>query len=146
MDPDNIDRYLDHCDSVLLRDQHTIPDANSFPLQPTNFQPESPPRNPWSSFHTSSAADTIAQSSLPPDIANKALPLMPGEKFRSYDADDITGTLPSDYEVVLNAAAQAIGVELVVIAGVIGLYERRMEKLRQGQGAQIRSQSKGKKY
>lgn len=67
---------------------------------------------------------------------------MPGEKMRSYESDDITGTLPRAYETILDAAAQVIGVDQVDVADVIELYERRLEKARIEGGRRSRSSSR----
>lgn len=109
----------------------TLP-AGPFPL-PT--APRTTPRPPvnesWDSFH-SEAARRIVTLDTVPSLAGltKDLPLMPGEKFKSYDPADVTGTLPRDYEVVLNSAAQVVGVEPETLAEVVQLYERKMDRQR----------------
>ena len=55
---------------------------------------------------------------------------MPGEKIESYDAQDMTGTLPKDYEVVLKAGAEVIGVKAYDVGIVVELFERRLEGIR----------------
>jgi hypothetical protein len=132
MSLNDIDQYLDHCEAVLLRDRHPIPDT-TFPLRPSTSIPADirTPR-PGADFHTSSTVDRISQSPVPSDTKNKMLPLMPGEKIKSYDAHDITGILPLAYEIVLDAAAQMVGVEQVDVARVVKLYERRLEIVRLG--------------
>ena len=63
-------------------------------------------------------------------MPNKALPLLPGEGIRTYDSTDITGTLPREYEIVLQACSDVIGVPTEHIAKCVEVFERRLEKLR----------------
>ena len=59
---------------------------------------------------------------------------MPGEALRSYDAADVTGTLPAGLEVVLTAAAQVIGVDTQAVSDIVEQFERRMEARRPRRG------------
>jgi len=55
---------------------------------------------------------------------------MPGEGYRSYDAADVTGTLPAQLQTVLQAAADVVGVPVQLVAETVQLFERRMEARR----------------
>jgi RNA polymerase I-specific transcription initiation factor RRN7 len=71
--------------------------------------------------------------------------LLPGEQYESYDAQDVTGTLPKRYEVVLKAAAQVVGVTPFDLGIVVELFERRMEKVRKERSrSQSRSRSRSR--
>lgn len=81
---------------------------------------------------------------------NKQLPLLPGENIRSYAAYDLTGTLPHEYEVVLKAAAEVVGVRMRDVAKVVESIERRLGKVKSARSrsgsrsrAGSRTQSRG---
>ena len=129
----DIDRYLAHCEDVLLRNRHPISEVGSFPVHKSKpITSDSFREKSWTAFQSDSANDTISLYPVLASTANKALPLMPGEKLRSYAANDVTGTLPMAYETALNAAAESIGVDQVEVAEIVELYERRLEKVRRG--------------
>ena len=135
MDIKNIDRYLNQCEAVLLRDRHPTADTTDFPLRPSEpVLPDALPPSSWRNFRATSLGDVIEQVPVPAVTANKSLPLMPGEKLKSYVANDTTGTLPRDYEIVLDAAAQVIGVEQGDVAGIVELYESRLDRARLKEG------------
>lgn len=106
------------------------PGGNLFPLPPaTDIPARDPPLNSWTAFHASVQPITLA-APVPSSTRNKALPLMPGESYRSYAAADVTGTLPQDFELVLTAAGQVVGLSTQVMARTVEAFERRMETLR----------------
>ncbi|ORY24983.1 hypothetical protein BCR39DRAFT_545473 [Naematelia encephala] len=172
MELDDLDRYLDQCDSVLLsrHDTSASTDTAPFPHIPLmNNQPpplddnvnrppplddnvnQFPPLNDndndninsWTTFHTSrSEADIVSLWTVPIDLRNKELPLMPGEKIKSYDASDITGTLPEKYEVVLRAAAQVVGVDPEDVARVVEKFETRIRNLMARRGDESRNRTR----
>jgi RPA family protein len=85
---------------------------------------------------------TVQMSKLSADVPNRDLPLLPGEKVRSYKADE--AALPSNYEVVVQAAAEVVGVEFRDVMKVVETYERKLEKVRKARGAKSRSASRGR--
>ena len=67
---------------------------------------------------------------IPSNTPNKQLPLLPGESIRSYAAYDLTGTLPPDYEIVLRAAAEVVGVRPRYVGKVVENIEVRLGKVK----------------
>ena len=140
----DLDSYLDTCESILLRDRHPVADAGGFPLPQTTFEPTpSPHINPWTPFHAA-PSDCITPWTVPPDLSNRSLPPMPGERYRSFDASDVTGTLPREYELLLESAAHVVGITQTEMAEVVESFERRLEKHRTRNGDRSRSQSRGR--
>lgn len=133
MPEEDIDRFLNAAEDVLLKDrEHERWAASNFPLPPKVPVPE-PPRawESWSAFREHARAHPVRQAGpVPSSTRNDELPLMPGEKVRSFEAADVTGTLPPSFEVVASCAAQAAGVELQELLEVIEVFERRIEGLR----------------
>jgi hypothetical protein len=99
-----------------------------FPLPP--FVPTAPlhKTDPWDRFHSQPEVTTHQQ--IPLTTPNKQLPLLPGESIRSYAAYDLTGTLPAEYETVLNAAAEVVGVRARDIGKVVENIEGRLGKVK----------------
>ncbi|WOO82107.1 uncharacterized protein LOC62_04G005609 [Vanrija pseudolonga] len=131
MDENDLDRFLDRCEDVLLKDRdHGAPGPFPLPTAPRST-PRPPVNESWDSFHSLAARKIVTLDTVPSLAgATKDLPLMPGEKLKSYDPADVTGTLPRDYEVVLNSAAQVVGVESETLAEVVQVYERKMDRQR----------------
>ena len=133
MSEDDLDRYLDKCETILLSTHSKSTDAGPFPLLPQSSVPPRVPR-PWTVF------DSAYKSPSTP-LGNH---LTPGEKIESYDAQDMTGTLPKDYEVVLKAGAEVIGVKAYDVGIVVELFERRLEGIRKERSrSRSRSKSRG---
>lgn len=108
-------------------------DTSAFPLPPrSNIDPRVPTLGSWRTFHAS--LETIAPSRLSDEEPTDTIPLIPGDSLRSYDAKDLTGTLPPEYEVVLKAAAEVVGVAEEEVAQVVEILERRLEKVRKDRG------------
>jgi len=131
MSKDDIDRYLDKCETILLSTHSKTTDAGPFPLL---AQSSVPPKvqSPWTAFDP---------TYIPPTALGDHL--VPGEKIESYDAQDMTGTLPRDYEVVLKAGAEVIGVKAYDVGIVVELFERRLEGIRK-ERSRSRSRSKSR--
>ena len=68
---------------------------------------------------------------------------MPGERLRSYDSADVTGTLPAEFETVLHAAAAVVHVDIAEAMRVVRLFEGRLEKVRSGRTL-VRKGSRGR--
>lgn len=119
--PDDLDRYLDQCQAVLLGSHPTTTDAGPFPLPPVS-NAKTPPSSLWAEFHQST--DRIEHV---PHVRDA---LEPGEKIRSWDAQDVTGELPRSYETVLRAGATLVGVNPTDVATTVEMYERKLEKVR----------------
>ncbi|WVF72046.1 hypothetical protein IAT40_006858 [Kwoniella sp. CBS 6097] len=135
MDDDEMDTFLARCQQVLLGDREEPSDVGPFPLPPpTNLIHPLIPPNSWVSYH-SSTDRIIHQPSFPTPsntTNNKSLPLMPGEKVRSYDSSDplILNDLPTDFEVVLNAGCEVIGWDQREVLRVLEGFERKLERIR----------------
>lgn len=142
MDGDDIDRFLDKCEDVLLKDrEHGTGEClyalvltrgnNAFPLPSVpRTAPPLPAPNSWAAFHTAAARDPVAQASpVPSTTKNADLPLMPGEALQSFAVTEISA-LPQQLQVVLKAAADVVGVTPLQVATVVELFERRMEGVR----------------
>jgi RNA polymerase I-specific transcription initiation factor RRN7 len=105
----------------------------------------------WTTYHIQASQSTIVPTTIPLTTNNKDIPLIPGEKVRSYDSDDVTGTLPPNYEVILNSAARVIGVEPEDVARVVEGFENRIHDMRRGRlrksasGILSRSHSRARK-
>ena len=160
MDLEDIDRYLDSFERVLLKDRDcvagmsnhkssfeslNVPLEHIFELPASKpMPPKLPPPNSWADYHFHSSSLPIGPSTVSTAVPNKYLPLLPGEKYKSYDWTDVAGTLPPSYAVVLNAAAQIVGVDTNHLAKVVEVYERRLEKVRVERGVKSRSASRGR--
>jgi len=99
-----------------------------FPLPATSATPSmTQDRNGrWRDLY--SATEIITHRTIPADTPNKDLPLLPGEAVRSYNSRDITGILPTSYEVVLRAAAGVTGVREQEMARLVELIENKLSK------------------
>lgn len=94
-------------------------------------EPNPPPSTQWEAFYTKAWTNPVTQAAAPKmSTPTRSLPLMPGERLKSYDTDDITGSLPPQLEAVLQAAADVIGVDASEVAEVVERFERRMEAAR----------------
>ncbi|EKC99696.1 hypothetical protein A1Q2_06006 [Trichosporon asahii var. asahii CBS 8904] len=128
-----IDAFLNDAEEVLLKNREQERwAASNFPLPPKSRLPEAPTAwQSWAPFRAHAAANPVTQAPpIPSSTRNDALPLMPGEKIRSFDASDVTGTLPPDFELVADCAAQVAGVETQELLEIVEVFERRLEKLR----------------
>jgi len=132
MSEDDLDRYLDTCETILLSNHSTITDAGPFPLLPkSTVSPK--PQTPWTAFNPS------YRPSSPP----LGEYLQPGQGIESYDAQDLTGTLPVSYEIILKAAAEVIGVKAYDVGIVVEMFERKLEGVRK-ERSRSRSRSRSK--
>lgn len=50
----------------------------------------------------------------------------PGSKYKVYHALDMFGTLPAEYQMMLDQGAKWIGVEEGYLSGIVERYERRL--------------------
>lgn len=133
MSEDDIDRYLDKCETILLSTHSKTTDAGPFPLLPPSSVPPKVQAS-WTAF------DPTYKHPSPPTGDH----LTPGQAIESYDAQDVTGTLPKDYEVILKAGAEVIGVKAFDVGNVVELFERRLEGIRKERSrSRSRSKSRG---
>ncbi|WWD01218.1 hypothetical protein V866_008159 [Kwoniella sp. B9012] len=135
MEADDIDMFLDKAERILLDHREEPSDITPFPLTPHDPIPASDiPPNSWITFHQKSDTSNSDRISYKPIQANsgnnKTLPLMPGEKIRSFTANDPFLELPNDLEVVINASSEVIGWDVEDILGFVEVIERRLERLR----------------
>lgn len=133
MSEDDIDRYLDKCETVLLSTHSKSTDAGPFPLLPPSSLPPKEMKS-WTAYNPTH------RLAAPPPLGEH---LAPGQKIESYDAQDLTGTLPKDYEVILRAGAEVIGVKAHDVGIVVELFERRLEGIRK-ERSRSRSRSRSK--
>lgn len=77
--------------------------------------------------NTSTYKDLSAPLELPaqPLSSDDNAPL-PGENYRIYQAADLLGSLPADYELVLEQGAKWCGVDESYISAAIQRFERRL--------------------
>jgi RNA polymerase I-specific transcription initiation factor RRN7 len=54
--------------------------------------------------------------------------LRPGEGYQMFNSRDTCGTLPSDYELIIERGARWVGVSVYILGGVVETYERRLQK------------------
>lgn len=132
MTEQDLDRYLDTCETILLSNHSKDTDAGPFPLLPKSTIPPKP-QTPWTAFNPTYRPPS-------PPLGGY---LRPGEEIASYDAQDFTGTLPKSYEVVLKAGAEVIGVKGFDVGVVVELFERRLEGVRL-ERSRSRSRSRSK--
>lgn len=133
MSEQSIDAFLNDAEEVLLKDREQERwAASNFPLPPRVPVPDPPTAwTSWAPFREKARADPITQAPpIPPNTRNDELPLMPGEKVRSYDAADVTGTLPPQFELVADCAAQVAGVETQELLEIVEVFERWIEERR----------------
>ncbi|WWC60925.1 uncharacterized protein I303_103501 [Kwoniella dejecticola CBS 10117] len=135
MDPDDMDAFLFKAERILLSHREEPSDVSMFPLTPHAPHEESVvPANSWANFHSNTATQTsnqIRHNPIKPNEGiNKSLPLMPGEKIQSFPSNDPFLELPTELEVVSNAAAELIGWDAVEVSRVVEALERRLEKIR----------------
>ncbi|WVQ98863.1 hypothetical protein IAU59_005994 [Kwoniella sp. CBS 9459] len=134
LDDDEMDAFLTRCQEVLLDHREEPSDVGPFPLAPpTDIIPPVIPPNSWISYHsTVDRIDHRPSSPISKATNNKSLPLMPGERVRSYDSSDplVLNDLPTDFEVVLNAACEVIGWDRRDVLRVLEGFERRLERMR----------------
>ena len=71
-------------------------------------------------------APAIMQATLLADEDDDDDSLRPGEKFAIYNTLDSLGTLPQQYDVVIQRAAHWCGVHGDYVAGVVERFERRL--------------------
>lgn len=130
MSETEIDGFLNDAEDVLLKDREQERwAAPNFPLPPrARLPPEPTAWASWAPFRERARANPVTQAGpLPSSTRNDELPLMPGEKVRSFDAADVTGTLPPQFELVAACAAQVAGVDVQELLGVVEVFERRIE-------------------
>lgn len=135
---DDIDRFLDLSQTVLLDSHTSTSDTGPFTLPPRSDLSPAQPRS-WTDFH-----QTVRPHGLGLDSKLKA-----GENLRSWDAQDITGELPGQYETILQVAAEIIGVQPTDIATMVETYERKLDKLRKERSrsrSRSRSQSQSQSH
>jgi hypothetical protein len=132
MSENDIDRYLDKCETILLSTHSKHTDAGPFPLLPPSSIPPKV-QTPWTAFNPAYIPPS-------PPVGDH---LTPGQAIESYDAQDLTGTLPKDYEIILKAGAEVIGVKAYDVGIVVELFERRLEGIRK-ERSKSRSRSRSK--
>lgn len=75
---------------------------------------------------------SVRQAPFPPLFANEAsnedaTPVpRPGQVYTIYNSQDVLGSIPDQYEVILSRAARHIGVGDDYLSGVTEKYERRL--------------------
>lgn len=130
MPEDGLDAFLNKSEEILLDHRAPVPDANRFPLPP--FKPQQLPiipPNTWAAHHSSLLMIPHTEIS-PLTHSSEPLPLMPGEKIRSYSTSDRAGMLPKQYETVLKCAAQSIGWKKSVLGKIVKVFERKLIKVK----------------
>lgn len=138
---DDLDRYLDRCETVLLRDHNQDPTTSPFPLLPTSNLEATPIASTWEDIHQSAARLPVNDDASALEVALESLES--GAQYTSYDARDYTGTLPDAYETLLMSASDLVGVSKWEIADVVELFDRRLLKVsRRRNSARSRSASR----
>ncbi|WVQ71389.1 hypothetical protein IAR50_000923 [Cryptococcus sp. DSM 104548] len=127
MEDVDIDSFLNKAEHVLLDHHAPGSDASHFPLPSIPPVPESN-KNSWTAFH--SDLTPIVHTLPPLAQSSQKLPLMPGEKTRSYDTKDAFGLYPREMEIVLKSAGEAVGFEWKEIGKVVKHWERKLEKVK----------------
>jgi hypothetical protein len=127
MGGDDIDRFLDRAEHVLLANRDHGPGMAGFPLpHPPKIEPHN--ANSWEAFHEHTATDGMPQAKPPPaDTPNQQLPLLPGEAVRIYGP---TAALPRPLAIVVASAAAVVGVEPEAVRELVARFERRVERAR----------------
>ncbi|WVO12723.1 hypothetical protein L204_100331 [Cryptococcus depauperatus] len=127
---DDLDDFLDKCENVLTTDHPPVPDANPFPLPFSVTRPsQANMPNTWATYHSTVSGLAYAQLPLS-TFSGTPLPLMPGERIRSYDPFDQRGILPPEYNKVLQSAAEMIGWDKEDLIKAIKNLENRAKRLK----------------
>ncbi|KDQ64561.1 hypothetical protein JAAARDRAFT_52507 [Jaapia argillacea MUCL 33604] len=138
LDSGQLDAYLDFCDKALLgtRDFKQEPSVLShlFPLKRTN--PEAPENPILKPQHPSLSASV-------PDNTKNGDELRPGESYRIYNARDIFGTLPGEYETVVQRGGRWAGVSDECVNAIVERFERRLVRWWEGVKRQEKRKSAG---
>lgn len=70
-------------------------------------------------------------------------PLLPGQGYRIYDAQDVLGELPEAYEALVARAAWWAGVEVGEMGRVVERYEHRLVRWWKGEKRGSRTDGSG---
>ncbi|TCD69659.1 hypothetical protein EIP91_006676 [Steccherinum ochraceum] len=124
---DQLDDYLDFCEKALLPRNDRIADPPTvkefFPFQRGLARDH---RDVHSDAPTYEALPAITPSSTQKD--DDAHARRPGHAYAVYSSSDILGTVPEDYEVVIERAAKWTGVGEELIHTVVETLERRLAR------------------
>ncbi|RXK35145.1 hypothetical protein M231_07593 [Tremella mesenterica] len=126
MEMDDIDRYLDASEAILLKDRD-LTFGGPFPI-PTSHPapPKIPPPNSWAAFHASFLRPQSTNLlNMPTD---EVLP-SPGEFYTSFIASDVGGVLPNDLQVLMDAASQVIHVDPREMNKTLEILETRLRSI-----------------
>ncbi|ODN89154.1 hypothetical protein L198_06473 [Cryptococcus wingfieldii CBS 7118] len=127
MEDADINSFLDNAEHILLDHHAPGSDATHFPLPPSSPVLK-PNKKSWTAFH--SDLTPVVHTRPPLAQSSQTLPLMPGEKTRSYDTKDAFGLYPREMEVVLKSAGEAVGFDWKEVGKVVKHWERKLEKVK----------------
>ncbi|CAL1700735.1 unnamed protein product [Somion occarium] len=126
LDDHLMDEYLEFCQAALLPREDRLNDRDVatefFPLQSL---PDRPPDASTST--TSSGFDEL------PKLSAMCLPQdddapLPGQEYKIYSSADLLGSLPLEYELILDQAAKWCGVDESYVSRAVERFERRLCK------------------
>jgi len=118
------DEYLDFCEKALVRpkDEKMAAERNLlddyFPIAAGAATENNNRHEEVPSYHE------VTAMRLNEDDAEKAV--LPGESYTIFDARDVLGTQPEEYEIVVRRASGWAGVEEEYMCRVVEKYERRV--------------------
>ncbi|THG99311.1 hypothetical protein EW026_g3012 [Hermanssonia centrifuga] len=125
MDNDMLDDYLDFCEKALLpRENRNIEHGVIRDYFPLTRHLSTPDEGVRSEVFEDSLPDAMSAVRIHENSSN----LGPGNAYAIYHTQDVLGSLPEDYEKIVNRAATWAGVEEDYVCGVVERFERRLAR------------------
>ncbi|KAG8899808.1 hypothetical protein FRB99_006439 [Tulasnella sp. 403] len=144
-------------DRIALKDfEHVsrffpLPSVDGLNLADEVVPPQPPPIPHMEPFlntplplEKSTSTSTLGKTSILPGVQDPAdVPLQPAEDYTIFVSSDLLGAFPREYELVLEGAADWVGVGTEDVAAVVEILERRL--WRWVKGAKHRERTTGDK-
>jgi RNA polymerase I-specific transcription initiation factor RRN7 len=133
-----IDEYFDFCDKALMRADEKTSKAITFSsdtlfsavcvAERNLLKDYFPLKTGNSRSQGTTCKDAADFSKLPTNLLKDDIEdvVLSGESYTIYNARDVLGTLPEEYELVISRAARWVGVPGEYLSGVIEKFERRV--------------------
>jgi len=131
VDDSRLDAYLSFCERALLPHSRTT-EAQSKSVERVTVAEFPAGDNPRETARDSatSTARRAAYPSLKAGNGEESQKMRrPGEQYAIYSSQDILGTLPDEFAVVVEHAGRWVGVNCEELLSVVEKYERRLVRL-----------------
>lgn len=108
------------------------------PLPPSTSLPSDPPSSifPYSTSRPPEPLSSVPASPISPPLPNSfarrhRFPtlLLPGEAYAIYASRDVTGQMPREIEVLMERAAEVVGVGKEEVVREVYLLEKRLQRV-----------------